>query len=385
MRKICIFIGSRANYSSIKSVMQAIKDHPKLELQIVVGASALLERFGRVNDLIIEDGFTPDYTFHNIVEGENPTTMAKSAGLGMIEMAMVLDNLNPDFVIIVGDRFEMMAIAVSAAYMNIRIIHTMGGEVTGTIDESIRHAITKFAHVHFPANEDAKQRIIKMGEDPDFVFNFGCPRIDLVAEEIKNDSTSVIDNLFKSHIGAGETFKFSAPFLLVSQHPVTTEYGSNREQIEQTLKALDKLKTNTIMLWPNIDAGSDDISKGIRTFRENNEAKWLYVFKNLPVKVYIHLMKTTSCLIGNSSSGIREGAFIGTPVVNIGTRQQKRMRSENVIDSTYDSESIYNAIQQQLKHGKYQSSDLYGNGHAGNQISEILCDINPSVQKVISY
>jgi len=180
MRKICIFVGSRANYSSIKSVMQAVKSHDKLELKVVLGASALLERYGKVEDLIRNDGFEPDYTFHNIVEGENPTTMAKSTGLGIIEMAMVLDNLKPDFVVVVGDRFEMMSITIAAAYMNIRVIHTMGGEVTGTIDESIRHAITKFAHIHFPANEDARKRIIRMGEDEEYVFNVGCPRIDLV-------------------------------------------------------------------------------------------------------------------------------------------------------------------------------------------------------------
>ena len=164
-RKICVFIGSRANYSSIKSVMAAIKNDNSLELQLVLGASAVLDRFGKVENLIREDGFTPNYLFNSIVEGENPTTMAQSTGLGMIEMSMVLDNLKPDFLIVVGDRFEMMSVTVAAAYMNIRIAHTMGGEVTGTIDESIRHAITKFSHIHFPANEDSKKRIIKMGEN----------------------------------------------------------------------------------------------------------------------------------------------------------------------------------------------------------------------------
>ena len=188
MRKICVFIGSRANYSSIKSVMNAVLEHPDLELQVVAGASALLERFGKVEELIRKDGFKLDFTFHNIVEGENPTTMAKSTGLGIIEMAMVLDNLKPDFVVVVGDRFEMMAVTIASAYMNIRVVHTMGGEVTGTIDESIRHAISKFAHVHFPANDDARQRIIRMGENEKYVFNVGCPRIDLVAEELHKDS-----------------------------------------------------------------------------------------------------------------------------------------------------------------------------------------------------
>ena len=156
MFKICVFIGSRANYSSIKSVMKAVQEHPDLKLQVVAGASAILDRFGKVVNLIESDGFKIDYSFYNIVEGENPTTMAKSTGLGIIEAATVLEKLNPDYVVVVGDRFEMMSITIAAAYMNIRIIHTMGGEVTGTIDESIRHAITKFAHVHFPANEDGQ-------------------------------------------------------------------------------------------------------------------------------------------------------------------------------------------------------------------------------------
>ena len=233
--RICIFIGSRANYSSIKSVMKAVKNNPNMKLQLVVGASALLNRFGKVKELIKQDGFNIDFSFHNIVEGENPTTMAKSTGLGIIEMAMALDKLKPKFVIIVGDRFEMMSIAIAAAYMNIRLVHTMGGEVTGTIDESIRHAITKFSHIHFPANDDAKNRIIKMGEYENYVFNVGCPRIDLVAEELKNDSYEYLlekNNLFKKYKGVGSYLDLKKPFLLVSQHPVTTEFGNGEMQIK---------------------------------------------------------------------------------------------------------------------------------------------------------
>jgi UDP-hydrolysing UDP-N-acetyl-D-glucosamine 2-epimerase len=385
MRKICVFIGSRANYSSIKSVMVAIRAHPNLALQLVIGASALLERYGKVETLIRKDGFVPDYTFHNIVEGENPTTMAKSTGLGMIEMAMVLDNLKPDFVVVVGDRFEMMAITLAAAYMNIRVVHTMGGEVTGTIDESIRHAITKFAHIHFPANDDAKERIIKLGEVPEFVFNVGCPRIDLVAEELKTDSLQKLRNIFEEHKGVGSPLDLSKPFLLVSQHPVTTEFGSGRKQIEETLFALNKLKMQTILLWPNVDAGSDDISKGIRTFREKFQPSWLYLFKNLPTDVYIHLMNLTSCLVGNSSSGIREGAFIGTPVVNIGTRQTDRMRSANVVDVGYDRDEILTGIKRQLEKVKYPSDTIYGDGTAGVKIAGILEKTDPPVQKMITY
>lgn len=386
MKKICCFIGSRANYSSIKSVMCAVKAHSELMLQVVLGASALLERFGSIETLVLQDGFEPAYTFHNIVEGENPTTMAKSTGLGMIEMAMVLDNLKPDFVVVVGDRFEVMAVALAAAYMNIRVVHTMGGEVTGTIDESVRHAITKFAHVHFPANEDSKQRIIKMGEDPEYVFNVGCPRIDLVKEALWENSFKKLEGLFENFRGVGPGgFDLRQPFLLVSQHPVTTEYGSNRQQIEETLDALNKLKMPTIMLWPNIDAGSDHISKGIRTFREKNRPEWLSVFKNFPTNIYIHLMNSTACLVGNSSSGIREGAFIGTPVVNIGTRQRRRLHGKNVTNVGYDKEDIIYGIKSQLSNGKYLPEYIYGDGKAGKKIADILMRVNPPVQKTIMY
>ena len=180
MRKVCVVVGSRANYGSIKSVMRAVKAHPDLQLQIIVAASALLDRFGSVVDVIERDGFTPDARVNMIVEGETPVTMAKSTGLGLLELPTLFELLKPDVVVTVGDRFETMATAVAGAYMNIPLAHTMGGEVTGTIDESIRHAITKLAHVHFPANQDAADRIIRLGEDPATVHVVGCPRIDLV-------------------------------------------------------------------------------------------------------------------------------------------------------------------------------------------------------------
>lgn len=386
MRKICVFVGSRANYSSIKSVMRAIQKHSDLELQVVLGASALLARFGNVQDIIRADGFEPDFVFHNIIEGESPTTMAKSTGLGVIEMAMILRNLDPDFVVVVGDRFEMMAVTIAAAYMNIRIAHTMGGEVSGTIDESIRHAMTKFAQVHFPANEDARERIIKMGEDPKFVFNVGCPRMDVIAEELQRDSAAVLAEELDMSRGVGPALDIRpGEFLLVSQHPVTTEFGDNRRQIEETLTALEALEMPTILVWPNIDAGSDDVAKGIRTFREKKNPRWLHAFTNLPLSAYVHLMNTTACLIGNSSSGIREGGFIGTPVVNIGTRQHRRMRGANVLDVGYTRDEILDGIRRQIQHGPYERNSLYGDGHAGEQIAGILTTVDPPVQKTICY
>src|SRR2546422_1475881 len=182
MRKICVLVGSRANYSSIKSAMRAIKAHPNLELQVVVAASALLDRYGQVANLLKADGFKPSASVYMLVEGETPATMAKSTGLGLLELPTIFELLQPDIVLTVGDRFETMATTLAAAYMNIPLAHTMGGEVSGNIDESIRHAVTKFAHVHFPASQGAAERIIRMGEQPESVHMVGCPRMDLVAE-----------------------------------------------------------------------------------------------------------------------------------------------------------------------------------------------------------
>src|SRR5579862_484260 len=197
MRKVCVVVGSRANYSSIKSAMRAIQAHPDLELQVIASASAVLDRYGSVVKLIEEDGFKAAAKVFMLVEGETPATMAKSTGLGLIELPTLFEQLQPDIVLTVGDRFETMATTLAAAYMNIPLAHTMGGEVSGTIDESIRHAVTKFAHLHFPACSDARERILKLGERPEDIHLVGCPRIDLVAEILKAKNGPSDDTLFE--------------------------------------------------------------------------------------------------------------------------------------------------------------------------------------------
>lgn len=383
MRKICVVIGSRANYSSIKSAIRAIAAHPELSLQLVVGASAVLDRYGSVVDLIEQDGFTPLARVHMLVEGETPTTMAKSTGLGLIELSGIFDQIQSDFVLTVGDRFETMATTLAAAYMNIAIAHTMGGEVSGTIDESIRHAITKFAHVHFPASADARERIIKLGEPEQNVHQVGCPRIDLVAEILRNDANGLSGEIFAD--GVGPAFDLDDPFLLISQHPVTTEYGAGEDQIRETLEAVAASGLPAIVLWPNADAGSDDIARGMRKWREQGKANQMHFFKNLPIDTYVRLMHRTACLIGNSSSGIREGAYVGTPVVNVGSRQTGRQRGRNVIDVDNHRDRITDAIQTQIAHGPYGIDPIYGDGNAGERIAEILASTTTDIQKRITY
>ncbi len=385
MRKVCVVVGSRANYSSIKSVMRAVQAHPDLELQLVVGASALLDRYGAVVDVIEADGFKADARVHMIIEGENPVTMAKSTGLGLMELPTIFDNLKPDVVVTVGDRFETMATAIAAAYMNIPLAHTMGGEVTGTIDESVRHAVTKLAHIHFPANREAGQRIIKMGEEPASVHVVGCPRIDLVAEIVRNDGKNLDKDLIL-HEGVGGHLDPDLPFLLVSQHPVTTEFGQSERQITETMMALYELKMPTVMLWPNVDAGSDDVSRGMRKFRERYQHDHIRFYKNFPVETFVRLMLRCACMIGNSSAMVREGAFLGVPSVNVGSRQDGRERGANVIDVAHDRGEILDAVRRQLVHGRYPSQPIYGDGTAGKKIADILAGLEGvKVQKQIAY
>jgi UDP-hydrolysing UDP-N-acetyl-D-glucosamine 2-epimerase len=384
VRKICFFIGSRANYASIKSVLSYARADAEIEFQVILAASAVIDRFGDLRAQLESQQISIDAEIFMLLEGDRPLTMAKSAGLGIIELATALDRLAPDVVIIVGDRFETIAMSIAAAYMNCPIAHTMGGEVSGTIDESIRHANTKFAQIHFCATELAKQRIIKMGEDSEKVFNVGCPRVDVAKEVIKNvNLTKVQANL--NSLGVGDVINLEHQFLVVSQHPVTTEYVENSEQIQQTIAAVQELQVPAIFLWPNSDAGNEQIAREYRKTRERGGRASMRFIKNLAFEDYISLLATTRCLVGNSSSGIREGGFIGTPVVNIGSRQHDREHAANVLTVAALSTEISSAIKVQIEHGHYPSDTLYGDGCAAGKITKILKTVDLTVQKRLAY
>lgn len=385
IKKICFSILSRANYGSIKSLMTMIKDSKYFKIQIIVGASALSDKQGRCADLIEKDGFKIDYKVDMNINDDHPSVMAQTVGIGLLKLPEILSKLKPDIIFNVGDRYEIISSIISASYMNIPIAHTMGGEITGTIDESVRHAVTKFSHLHFVSNKDAYKRVIKLGEKKNSVFNVGCPRIDLVKETFKKKLNIKSEKFVNSH-GVGDLINFKKKFILVSQHSVTTEYNLTNNHIKETLSALKKLKTQAIFLWPNTDAGSEKISKEIRIWRENNRIKNIRFFKNIPSDLYLTLMKKSSCIIGNSSSAIREGAFIGIPAVNIGTRQNKRLRGKNVIDVPNKSKKIFLATLKQIKRKKYKSQNLYGDGNASKRILKILKKIkNIQIQKTNTF
>lgn len=385
-RKILVVINSRANYGRIKSFLLAAKKHPRIDLKIIVGASALLYRFGNVIEIIKKDGFKPISVVSSIVEGENPLTMAKSTGLGIIELATHFDNIKPDIVLTVADRFETIATAIAASYMNIPVAHTQGGEVTGSIDDNVRHAITKLSHIHFPSTKRSEDFLIKMGEIKKYIFKTGCPAIDLLTNK---NILKVDPMLFERYKGTGPSITTLEPYIVVLQHPVTTEYGEGFKQINETLKAVRKIinKRNIqcVWLWPNVDAGSDDVSKGLRLYREKYSHEKIHFFRNFSPEDYVNLINNSLCLLGNSSSAIREGSFLGIPAVNIGSRQSDRERSDNVIDVNYHFDEIFSAVNKQIDHGRYSQSFLYGDGRAGARIANILAKVDLSIHKKLNY
>ena len=293
MKKICAIIHNRANYGSIKSVLLLLKKNKSFKLQIIVGGSANLERFGSVIKIIKNDKFKIDKKINFVIEGNSPLEMSKSTGLAILEISNSLDELKPDLVITVGDRYETIATAISASYMNIPLAHTMGGEISGTIDESVRHAVTKFSNIHFAATKIAKKNILKMGENKNYVFNVGCPRIDEVKKILKKEPAELqrIINSF----GVGENLNLEKPFITIMNHPVTTEYGSGEKEISKILKIVNKIDIQKIVFWPNPDAGSEDISRGIRKWREKFGDHKTRYFKNLEQKYFYHILNKTEC------------------------------------------------------------------------------------------
>jgi UDP-hydrolysing UDP-N-acetyl-D-glucosamine 2-epimerase len=383
-RKVCVVITARPSYSRIRSFLEAARNHPDLELQIVVAASALLDRYGNTQSVIEEEGFRIDRRVYMLLEGENLVTSAKSTGLGTVELATVFDDLQPDVVVTIADRFETMATAVAAAYTNIPLVHIQGGEITGSIDEKVRHAITKLADVHMVATERAAERVIRLGERPETVFNTGCPSIDLVCRALEKPEVE-FGALFERFGGVGERPDLTDGYLVVLQHPVTTEYDASRWHVEETLEAVAASGMATFWFWPNADAGSDGTSKGIRAFRETHELPQIHFFKNLPPEEFIRVLHHARCIVGNSSVAIREASYLGVPAVNIGGRQAGRDRGRNVLDVGYDRHEIRHALRAQLEVGRFEPDLLYGDGRSGERIAELIAKIPLRVDKSLAY
>lgn len=383
MRKVTVVVTARPSYSRIRSALRQIQTHPDLDLQLVVAASALLDRYGSAVLYIEQDGFQIATKVYMVLEGENLAAMAKTTGLGILELTTVFDNLRPDVVVTVADRYETLATTVAAAYMNIPVAHVQGGEVTGSIDEKVRHAVTKLADLHFVSTHKAAERVIRMGERPETVFMTGCPSIDLAAEVLV--APQVDFDPFRKYGGVGSAVNLSNGYLVVMQHPVTTEYELAQQHVWETLCAVSELGMPTLWFWPNVDAGSDGTSKAIRRFRELEKPSNIHFFKNMAPADFLRLVYNSRCLIGNSSVAMRECSFLGTPAVNIGTRQAGRERGRNVIDVGYERNAIKAAVLAQIQRGRAPSDLIYGDGNAGKCIAQLLATLPLSIEKRLTY
>ncbi|MBF0244777.1 MAG: UDP-N-acetylglucosamine 2-epimerase (hydrolyzing) [Planctomycetes bacterium] len=380
LRKICVVLVDRANYGRLKPVMQAIANHPGLALQVIASGTMVLERFDHPVKVVQKDGFQIDGEIYIELEGSTPATMAKSVGFGIVEFASEFQRLKPDVVLLIGDRYEALSAAVAAAYMNICIAHIQGGEVSGSIDESARHAISKFSQFHFPSTKRSAEYLIRMGERPETILAVGCPSSDIARCIDRSLSPEILNAT-----GSGVSIDVTQPYLLVLFHPTTTEFGGEYKQMEELLESLRIMQMQTVLMWPNIDAGSDHISKAIRMFRVEHKPSWLRTLTNLVPENYLKVLANASCAIGNSSSFVRDAGYFGTPVVLVGKRQEGREADLHVTPVNPKRDGITSAIRNQLKHGCYDASILYGDGHVSERIADSLCEMEPYIQKRLNY
>jgi GDP/UDP-N,N'-diacetylbacillosamine 2-epimerase (hydrolysing) len=369
MRKIFLITERRADYSRFQPILDLIKLDDDLDYDLVVTGMHLKEEHGHTIDEITNDGFKIFSKFDMFLENEDSGgAMVRSFAEALKNVTYALEASKPDIILSGFDIAANFAVAVAGAHMNIPVTHIQGGEVTGTIDESIRHAMSKFSHYHFAANEDARQRLIKMGEIPNNVFNVGCPSIDAILK-VEDDNTIL------------KRFNLSDNYFLMIQHPVTSEIDQAESQISTTLDAIIESGIEVLIILPNNDAGYSNILKKIVS------SKLKYV-DSLSIKDYVNLLKRSKGLIGNSSSGIHETNTFDIPTINIGTRQAGRLRSENIIDTGYNKEEIISAIEQCNKLTKTTYEKIYGVGDSSQQIVDLLKEINLDkniIQKQITY
>jgi UDP-hydrolysing UDP-N-acetyl-D-glucosamine 2-epimerase len=375
MRKICVVTNGRADYSHLKTLLEELKKRSDVQVTVVPTGMHLLSSYGHTIDDIVKDGFDIGYRVFMEVDGRVLSTMTKSTGLGIIEFSSYFENFRPDIVVVQGDRFEAFAATAAASMMNIHVAHVGGGEVTGTIDEHLRHAMTKLSHFHFPCDEDSKKRIIAMGERPEHVFNTGGPASDLLLRT----PTCTFPELKKRldpYVKKKEWLRdLDEDFFLVIHHPVTTEFEAVHAEIEGLLNGLKRFPNKVMLLCPNIDAGAEKIVKLLKEFERYEDNK-VGILSHVPVEDFVNVMRHSRIMIGNSSSGVREACYFGTPVVNVGNRQEGRRISENVLSVPGTEAGVAGAIEKHLQKPRaYKQEYMYGGGDAGKQISDILATI----------
>lgn len=384
-RKVCVVVTARPSYARVRSAMAALRARPDAELQVIAAASALSESYGDVSRVMAADGFAPDEAVESLIEGRGALDPVLTTAKGLSATGEALARLQPDVVVTIADRYETIATSIAAAYMNIPLAHLQGGEITGNIDEKVRHANTKLADLHLVSGEGARLRLERMGERPEAIFNTGCPSIDVAREAIETGASLPEAELYDRFGASGERPDLSNGFIVVMQHPVTTSQGEAKGQIRASLEAVDKAGLPALWFWPNVDAGSDSVAAGIRAYREAHPLRHVHFMNNMPPEEFIRLLHASRGIIGNSSVAIRECAWLGVPAVNIGERQDGRDRGPNVTDVDYNPAAIRAALEANAAGARPESSPLYGDGHSGPRIAEVLATAPLSFHKRLTY
>jgi len=364
MKKILYVSGTRADYGLMRETLFSIKRHPNLKIEIAVTGMHLMPEFGKTIDEVKKDGFK----IHKIgatYKKDSKESMVNFMGELIGLLTKEIKKIKPDMILLLGDRGEMLVGAIVGAYLTIPVAHIQGGDVSSTVDDAARHAITKLSHIHFPANENSAERIKKMGEESWRIFVVGSPGLDSVLNE----------KLFsRKEIAKKYNLDISQPILLVIQHPVTTEIENAAAQIKQTMEAVKELRFKTIVIYPNADAGG---RKMIKVIEEYRKYPFIKIYKSVSHKDYLSLMEAADVMVGNSSSGLIEAPSFHLPMVNIGKRQEGREKTANVINVGYKKEEIKKAIEKAIYDKKFKEKvkkckNPYGDGKTGTRIAGIL-------------
>ena len=379
VRKILIPIFSRGNYAKLKNIILELSKHSDCEPIVVIGGTASLDRYGDLRETMKSYGITDFETLNFVVTGEDLSAMRKTAGLASLEFSNLFEKNSPDIVLILADRFECLPLAMIARYSNKCIVHLEGGEVTGSVDDSIRHAISKLSNYHLVANQLAKEVLESLGESSGNIFITGSTSFDEF-QYANTDGLAVMRNSQKT-LGLGQELKLMPKsYGVCIYHPVTTEYNDNYKHCNTLLEVLSEHPEEIVWLWPNMDAGSDGVSKAIRKFREKNKISNIHFFKSLPIEKYAPLLKYAKFIIGNSSSGIREAGFVGVPSITIGTRQKGRERSQNVLTINPYRDEIVKSLKD-IKEIKFDVSHLYSETSPSKKVADLLLNLTIKNEK----
>ena len=370
-RKILAITGIRSEYDIMSSVFSTIDSHPLFDLELVVTGAHLSENYGFTINEIKADGFKIADEIENLINGNTDSSRVKGLAVQLQGLVQTVSRVRPDFLLVLGDREESLTTAIVGAYMNIPVAHIAGGDrVVGNVDDQVRHAVTKLAHIHFVTNQESYDRVIKMGEQSFRVFNVGNPGLDRLLSTPELSVSQIAQRL-------GLKISEEEPYILLIQHVISTEIGQAYEQMQITLEAVKKLRIKTVLSYPNSDAGSQQIIRAIQdyAFLDN-----LHIARNIPRLEFVNLMRKAACLLGNSSAGILEAPLLKLPVVNVGNRQKGRLHAENVQFVPHNVESICQAVKKAIFDQEYRGfvakcTNPYGDGHSSKRIANILAEV----------